>query len=102
LKWFTDRYSGGLKGVPPLASEPVAYFNMEEKLEVIIDVSKMVTRPVKYVKFIPTAFRKKPINFSSKSFNENQVECQFFGVNGYEVVSKSKESDQWEQAAHRY
>lgn len=60
---------------------------MEEKLEIVIDVSNLVTRAVKFVKFIPTAFRKKPINFSSKSFNENQVECQFFGVNGHEVGS---------------
>ena len=88
MKWFNDRYSGALKGVPPLPCEPIAYFNMEEKLEVSVDVSKMITRPVKFVKFIPTAFRKKPINFSSKSFNENQVECQFFGVNGYEVAGR--------------
>jgi len=66
---------------------------MEEKLEVSVDVSKLISRPVKYVKFIPTAFRKKPINFSSKSFNENQVECQFFGLNGYEVSGETKESD---------
>lgn len=82
--------------------EPIAYFNMEEKLEISLDVSKVVTRPIKYVKFIPTAFRKYPINFSSKSFNENQVECQFFGVNGYEVIANSQESDQWEQVAQRY
>jgi hypothetical protein len=101
-KWFQERYTGALKGVPALPCEPIAYFNLDEKLEISLDVSKVVTRPIKYVKFIPTAFRKKPINFSSKSFNENQVECQFFGVNGYEVVANSHESDQWDQVAQRY
>ena len=53
----------------------------------VIDALNRVNRPVKFIKFIPTGFRKKPINFSSKSFNSNQVEIQFFGVNGVEVLS---------------
>ena len=60
---------------------------MEDQTEMIIDASSKVNRPVKFIKFIPTGFRKKPINFSSKSFNSNQVEIQFFGVNGVEVLS---------------
>jgi len=54
----------------PLPCEPIAYFNMEEKTEIIVDASR-IQRPVRFIKFIPTAFRKKPINYSSKAFNAN-------------------------------
>jgi len=36
-KWFNERYSGAFKGVPHLPTEPIAYFNMEEKLKIVID-----------------------------------------------------------------
>jgi hypothetical protein len=40
------------------------------------------------VKLVPTAFRRYPINFTSKAFYENQVEFTFFGINGYELSSR--------------
>ena len=69
-KWFHDRYHGDLKSVPPLPNEPIAYFDLEDKTEIIVD-KHFLNRPVRYIKLIPTAFRKKPINFSSKAFNAN-------------------------------
>ena len=88
--WFKERYQGEFKDIPALPNEPIAYFNLEDKTELIID-SHYLTRPVKFIKFIPTAFRKRPINFASKAFNANQVEIQFFGVNGFEVTNASLE-----------
>ena len=69
--WFNERYSGQLKNIPAMPNEPIAYFNLDDKVELQIDVTSFVSRPVRYVKFIPTAFRKKPINFNIKSFNSN-------------------------------
>lgn len=38
-KWCLERFiNGKLKGVPLLPSEPIAYFNMEEKTEIFIEV----------------------------------------------------------------
>jgi hypothetical protein len=88
-KWFKDRYQGEFKSLSALPNEPIAYFDLEDKTEIIID-KHFLNRPVKYVKLIPTAFRKLPINFSSKAFNANQVEIQFFGVNGHEIPSKNE------------
>jgi hypothetical protein len=56
--------------VPPLPNEPIAFFNLEDKTEITLD-QHYLKRPVRFVKLIPTAFRKKPINFSSKAFNAN-------------------------------
>lgn len=67
---------------------------MEEKTEISIEVPAHIKKPVKYIKFIPTGFRKSPINFSSKPFHSNQVECQFFGVNGYELQALRKTVDE--------
>ena len=84
-KWFEKRTSEELKNVPLLPNEPIAYFDMDDQTEIIVEAS--IRRPVRFIKFIPTGFRKRPINFSSKPFNANQVECQFFGVNGFETSS---------------
>lgn len=70
-KWFSERYTGELKSIEALPNEPIVYFNMEEKTEVVLENPLKSSKPVKYVKFIPTGFRKRPINFTSKPFNEN-------------------------------
>ncbi len=55
-----------------LPNEPVAYFDIDDKTEIKVDID--YNRPIRFIKFIPTAFRKKPINYSSKPFNSNQAE----------------------------
>lgn len=55
--------------IPLLPYEPVAFFDLGKETEIIVDVS--ISKPIRYVKFVPTAFRKSPINYSSKSFNSN-------------------------------
>jgi hypothetical protein len=97
-KWWTERTSGHLGKVQFLNSEPIAYFDLEEKVEITVD-AKLVNRPVKYIKLIPTAFRKGPINFSSKPFNSNQVEIQFFGINGYEIPNHGQQQSQIDKIA---
>ena len=55
-----------------MPNEPIEYVQMEEKSEIILNIE--VDRPIRFVKFIPTAFRKKPINFVHKPFHSNQAE----------------------------
>lgn len=87
--WWNQRTSGHMAKVPFLPSEPIAYFDMDEKLELTIEVG-LKGRTANFVKFVPTAFRKKPVNFSSKAFNANQVEFTFFGVNGHELALREQ------------
>ena len=49
----------------------IAYFDLDEKLELTIDARFIKNRAINYVKLMPTAFRRKPLNFSSKAFNSN-------------------------------
>ena len=70
------------KDIPLLPNEPIAFFDIGEGNEIKVDLYSPL-KPCRFIKFIPTAFRKRPINFSSKPFNANQAECQFFGVNGF-------------------
>ena len=58
-----------LSHIPLLPSEPIAFFDIDDQNEIIINVEN--SRPCRYIKFIPTAFRKKPINFSSKALINN-------------------------------
>lgn len=90
-KWSEQRFKGDYKNIPLLPNEPIAYFDMDDKTEIIIEAP--IFRIIKYVKFVPTGFRRRPINFSSKAFHSNQVECQFFGVNGYQVAGGMSKQD---------
>lgn len=53
--------------IPLMCGEPVAFFNLDDKLEITVTLDE--PRTCRFIKFIPTAFRKKPINFASKPFN---------------------------------
>lgn len=44
-----------------MPSEPVAFFDFGDQTEIILNLD--IKKPCRYIKFIPTAFRKKPINF---------------------------------------
>jgi len=54
---------------PYLPSEPLCVFDMGDKTEVILECTQHA--PIKYIKFVPTGFRRLPINFTSKPFNSN-------------------------------
>lgn len=69
--WWNQRTTGHMAKVPFLPSEPIAYFDLDEKLELTIDARFIKNRAINYVKLMPTAFRRKPLNFSSKAFNSN-------------------------------
>lgn len=47
-------------------------------------------KPCKYIKFVPTAFREEPINYTMKQFHSHRAECQFFGISGYELINDYK------------
>ncbi len=68
-------------GLPYVHGEPAFYFDMDaaetEEFTLPQDTDFGVCR---YVKFVPTSFRKSPINFSSKHFDSNTVEVVFFGL----------------------
>lgn len=66
-KWKETRDT--LKQIPLMPNEPILYFDMEEKTELTIVLES--SKAIRYVKFVPTAFRKKPINFTSKPFHSN-------------------------------
>jgi len=79
-EWSKERAKLGL----PLAPhEPVASFDMDGSLNFTFSLA--LEKPCMFIKFVPTAFRKKPVNLSSKAFNQNVAECQFFGVKGHEA-----------------
>lgn len=50
-----------------MSNEPVAFVNLDDKMELVVTLDE--PKICRFIKFIPTAFRKKPINFSSKPFN---------------------------------
>lgn len=45
---------------------------MGEENEIVISIP--TARQCRFIKLVPTSFRKKPINFTSKAFNSNQSE----------------------------
>ena len=65
------------------------YFDLRDRTEAALDIT--TNNSFRYIKLIPTAFREKPINYTSKPFNSNQVEIQFFGVNGYDLGHDSQQ-----------
>jgi hypothetical protein len=58
-----------MKNIPLLPSEPIAFFDMGNENEIVVKLEMPIL--CRFVKFIPTAFRKKPINFTSKPFHSN-------------------------------
>ena len=72
----------------PLESyEPVGYFDMGSSVKII---EKIISKkPCKYVKLVPTAFKKTPNNiYPQERFDSYPVEFKFFGVIGEEVDAK--------------
>lgn len=60
-------------GVPLEPHEPAAFFDMGDQEKIEMDLS--FRKSCKYIKFVPTAFREEPINYSSKQFHAHQAEC---------------------------
>ena len=81
-KWLKERTESGIKLLP---SEPVGSFDLGDKVSHTFSLDN--PRPCKFIKFVPTNFREKPVNFKSKSFLANLAEVQFFGVSGVELDS---------------
>lgn len=71
----------------PLQSyEPVGYFDMGTATKIIDKVA--VKSPCKYVKLVPTSFKKTPNNmFPQDRFLTYPIELKFFGVIGEEIDS---------------
>eukprot|EP00347_Sterkiella_histriomuscorum_P007708 403347869 len=80
-KWRQTR--DRVSALPLLSNEPIAFFEMGEQNEITVDVE--IQQSFKYVKMIPVSFRERPINYTSKPFNQNQLEIQFFGINGIDL-----------------
>jgi hypothetical protein len=58
-KWKAQRDKLG--SIPLLPNEPIACFDMGDQTEIVVNVS--LNQSFRYIKFVPTAFRLKPINY---------------------------------------
>lgn len=69
---------------PLKAHEPIAFFDFGDKEK--IEVNLNVRMAYKYIKLMPLAFRREPINYVDiKEFEEHNAELMYFGVSGYQV-----------------
>jgi hypothetical protein len=67
--------------------EPVGYFDMGSTTKIVDKIASKT--PCKYVKLVPTAFKKTPNNsFPQEKFNSYPIEFKFFGIIGEELDSK--------------
>jgi len=62
------------------------YFNFKDQERVTVDLAQY--RACKFIKVIPTGFRRAPINYADcQDFSKDQAELQFFGASGYILES---------------
>mmetsp|Transcript_13543 Transcript_13543/g.21105 ORF Transcript_13543/g.21105 Transcript_13543/m.21105 type:complete len:213 (-) Transcript_13543:12704-13342(-) len=64
-------------------------FDLNEELSTTVNIEPKFQRAYRFVKLVPVAFRKGPINFSNTKFYTKQAEISFFGVNGLELKELS-------------
>lgn len=63
-------------------SEPIAYIDLQAEPKAKFPVLQKQS-PKRYIKFVPTSFRKKPINYASQAvFDKNGSEFIFFAAFG--------------------
>lgn len=55
-------------------SEPIGRFELNEELSVTVDLPPQYQQSFRFVKLVPTGFRKGPINFSKTKFHSKQAE----------------------------
>ena len=66
-------------------TEPIGTFELEKEMGITINILKKFQKPYRFIKLVPTGFRKGPINFSRVKFHSKRAELMYFGVQGWEL-----------------
>lgn len=79
--------------------EPVGYFDFGSSVKIIDKIASKESW--KYVKLVPTAFKKVKNNtFPKEKFDNYPIEFKFFGIIGEEIESKI-ESENWSESLNQ-
>lgn len=89
LKLFNKEWEPKEYYVP---EEPIGMFDLNKDIEETFYIDEKFQRPFRYVKLVPTGFRKAPINFSRIKFHSKRAEIMYFGISGTSISNSIYQS----------